>query len=203
MGGTPRGLMAHPTSQSTPAVQSVGCKMLDQLITSQRGLLRAALYDEAVLASGKLPPEAFPKLLAWNADPALRLLALKVLRRAIYYEEYNAVVAENFGSLCRVLLLTMDNTELRVASELLAELGRAEEHRGTILFHNQMLRDVLTQRPIGLVQRGLCAMMAWTMSDHYLDQQVSRVTSPPPPSPPAAAGQPPLGVCGARRGAAV
>eukprot|EP00668_Euglena_longa_P032398 GGOE01041715.1.p1 GENE.GGOE01041715.1~~GGOE01041715.1.p1 ORF type:complete len:390 (+),score=83.69 GGOE01041715.1:42-1211(+) len=145
--------------------------MLERLGLSQRNLMRA------VLSSGAIRPEELASLLGYAADISDRLLALKVLRHAICYAEYNKVVADHFGAVCRLLLLSNSRAEMRTASALLADFGRVEEHRSIILFNNQMLRDMLNQRPDSYVQRGLCAMLAWTLTDQFLERQIRRLQS--------------------------
>lgn len=48
------------------------------------GVPPAALYDDTVLSSGAIRPEALAGYLGYAADVQDRLLALKVLRRAIW-----------------------------------------------------------------------------------------------------------------------
>eukprot|EP00667_Euglena_gracilis_P027010 EG_transcript_33035 len=40
-----------------------------------------------------------------------------------------------------------------------------------------MLRDMLTQRPTAYVQRGICAMLAWTLTDQFLERQIRMLQS--------------------------
>eukprot|EP00667_Euglena_gracilis_P028027 EG_transcript_35286 len=158
--------------------------MLETLGLSDRNLMRAALYDDTVLSSGAIRPEALAGYLGYAADVQDRLLALKVLRRAICYSEYSKVVADHFGAVCRLLLLSNNAAEMRAASALLADFGRIEEHRSIILFNHQMLRDMLTQRPTAYVQRGICAMLAWTLTDQFLERQIRMLQSGPGPARP-------------------
>jgi len=149
--------------------------MLEALGLSHRNLLYAALYDDTVLASGAIKPADLAAALSPNAPPADRLLALKILRRAICFEDYSRVVADHFGAVCRVLLLSGSGREMAAASALLRDFGRVEQHRPIILFNHAMLRDMLVQRPDAHVQRGVCAMLAWTLTDHFLEKQIRRL----------------------------
>eukprot|EP00906_Rhabdomonas_costata_P003734 RCo005649 len=115
--------------------------MLEKFGLSGAALWHAALWDESVLGSPKVSPSELGPMLRMGATPEQRMLAMKVLRKAIWFSEYSTVVAQHYSALCRCVLTSANSWEVELAAKLLADFGRVERHRGIVLRSSQVLRD--------------------------------------------------------------